>query len=96
MQLIKTDSAPLQPEKPANALDPPDAPPAPSSTFAPASAPAKSSGSVPSVSQPTRATETQQSLKDLPLDGTGGKEEYGYIFTDQRSELVSLPLSDPP
>lgn len=97
MQLIKTDSAPLKPEKPAKALDPPDAPPAPSSTFTPASAPTKSSGSgsVPSVSQPTHATETRQSLKDLPLDGTGGKEEYGYIFTNQRSELVSIQLSDP-
>ncbi|XP_056903123.1 protein tyrosine phosphatase receptor type Na isoform X1 [Takifugu flavidus] len=81
MQLVKTDSAPLKPEKPATVLDPPDAPPAPSSTLI--SAPTKSSGSVPSASQPTHATEPGQSLKDLPLDGTGGKEEYGYIFTNQ-------------
>uniref|UniRef100_A0A674PJI9 Protein tyrosine phosphatase receptor type Na n=1 Tax=Takifugu rubripes TaxID=31033 RepID=A0A674PJI9_TAKRU len=73
--------APLKPEKPATVLDPPDAPPAPSSTLI--SAPTKSSGSVPSASQPTHATEPGQSLKDLPLDGTGGKEEYGYIFTNQ-------------
>uniref|UniRef100_H2UFW5 Protein tyrosine phosphatase receptor type Na n=1 Tax=Takifugu rubripes TaxID=31033 RepID=H2UFW5_TAKRU len=68
-------------KKPATVLDPPDAPPAPSSTLI--SAPTKSSGSVPSASQPTHATEPGQSLKDLPLDGTGGKEEYGYIFTNQ-------------
>ncbi|TNN03125.1 hypothetical protein fugu_000154 [Takifugu bimaculatus] len=92
MQLVKTDSAPLKPEKPATVLDPPDAPPAPSSTLI--SAPTKSSGSVPSASQPTHATEPGQSLKDLPLDGTGGKEEYGYIFTNQRSELVFIQLFD--
>lgn len=92
MQLVKTDSAPLKPEKPATVLDPPHAPPAPSSTLI--SAPTKSSGSVPSASQPTHATEPGHSLKDLPLDGTGGKEEYGYIFTNQRSELVFIQLFD--
>lgn len=90
MQLIKTDGAPLKPEKPAAVLEPPDAPPAPSSisTFAPTTT--KISGSVPSVSQAPHATpaETGQSLKDLPLDGTGGKEEYGYIFTNKRSALL--------
>lgn len=90
MQLVKTDSASLKPEKPATVLDLPDAPLAPSSTLV--SAPTKSSGSVPPASQPTRATEPGQSLKDLPLDGTGGKEEYGYIFTNQRSELVFIRL----
>lgn len=92
MQLVKTDSAPPKPEKPATVLDPPDAPPAPSSTLL--SAPTKSSGSVPSASQPTHTTGPGQSLKDLPLDGTGGKEEYGYIFTNQRSELVFIQLFD--
>lgn len=90
MQLIKTDRVPLKSEKPATALNPPDAPPTPSSTLI--SAPTKSSGSVPSASQPTHATETGQSLKDLSLDGTGGTEEYGYIFTNQRSEHVFIQI----
>lgn len=89
MQLIKTDSVPLKPEKPVAVLEPPDAPPAPSSISISAPATTKISGSVPSVSQAPQAApaETGQSLKDLPLDGTGGKEEYGYIFTNQRSGL---------
>lgn len=90
MQLIKTESAPLKPEKPAAVLQPPDAPPVPSSVSISAPATTKISGSVSSVSQAPHATpaETGSGLKDLQLEGTGGKEEYGYIFTNKRSGLV--------
>lgn len=91
MQLIKTDSAPLKPEKPAAVLEPTDAPPTPSSISISAPTTTKISSSAPSVA----AAEAGQSLKDLPLVGTGGKEEYGYIFTNKRSGLLySLQLSD--
>lgn len=88
MQLMKTDSVSLKPEKPAAVLQSPDAPPAPSSSTSSTRATTKTSGSVHSVSQAPHATpaELGQSL-NLPLDGTGGKEEYGYIFTNQRSAL---------
>uniref|UniRef100_H3DG99 Protein tyrosine phosphatase receptor type Na n=1 Tax=Tetraodon nigroviridis TaxID=99883 RepID=H3DG99_TETNG len=85
MQLIQTESAPLKPEKPAAVLQPPGAPPAPSSVSISAPATTRIPGPVSSVSQAPQAApaETGQSLKDLPLDGTGGKEEYGYIFTNK-------------
>lgn len=88
MQLMKTDSVSLKPEKPAAILQPPDAPSAPSSSTSSTPATTKTSGSVHSVSQAPHATpaELGQSF-NLPLDGTGGKEEYGYIFTNQRSAL---------
>lgn len=87
MQLIKTESAPLKPEKPAAVLEPPDAPS--SISLSAPDTTTKISGSVPSVSQAPHAApaETGQSLKDLPLDGAGGNEEYGYIFTNKRSGL---------
>lgn len=98
MQLIKADSAPLKPEKPAAVLEPPDAPPAPSSVSITAPATTKLPGPVSSIAQAPQAApaETGQSLKDLSLDGTGGKEEYGYIFTNKRSGLVVsfIQLSD--
>lgn len=100
MQLIQTESAPLKPEKPAAVLQPPGAPPAPSSVSISAPATTRIPGPVSSVSQAPQAApaETGQSLKDLPLDGTGGKEEYGYIFTNKRSGLFYslLPALRPP
>lgn len=93
MQLIKSDSAPLKPGKPAA-----DASPTPSSMSISAPAATKISGSVPSVSQAPHAApaETGQSLKDLALDGRGGKEEYGYIFTNKRSEFYYCLLFSSP
>uniref|UniRef100_UPI003AAA6B58 receptor-type tyrosine-protein phosphatase-like N n=1 Tax=Centroberyx gerrardi TaxID=166262 RepID=UPI003AAA6B58 len=93
-QLLKTDRVSSKPEKPAPASGgpgapaAPDAPPVPSSAPAPASAPAKSPSLPPSASKPPQATpaEAGQSLKDqgVPLvEGTGAKEEYGYIVTNQ-------------
>uniref|UniRef100_A0A3Q4APK6 Uncharacterized protein n=1 Tax=Mola mola TaxID=94237 RepID=A0A3Q4APK6_MOLML len=64
----------------------PDVPPAPSSTSVPATAPTNSASPSAAGSQPTQAAPTGQDVKEqgLPLvDGTGGKEEYGYIVTNQ-------------
>lgn len=99
MQLLKTDSVSRKPDKPAPVPGPPDAPPAPSSTSIPATAPTKGAGLPPSASQPPQAApaEAGQGLKKqgLPLvDGTGGKEEYGYIVTNQRSALDEMQLPD--
>ncbi|XP_078117806.1 protein tyrosine phosphatase receptor type Na isoform X1 [Sander vitreus] len=87
MQLLKTDSVSHKPEKPVPVPGPPDAP-APHSTSVPTTPPAKSASLPPSASQPPQAApaETGQSLKKqgLPLvEGTGAKEEYGYIYTNQ-------------
>uniref|UniRef100_A0A673B6W4 Protein tyrosine phosphatase receptor type Na n=1 Tax=Sphaeramia orbicularis TaxID=375764 RepID=A0A673B6W4_9TELE len=88
MQLLKSDSATGKPEKPAPVPGPPNAPPAPSSASAPATSPVKSAGLPLSVSHPPQAppAETGQGLKEEkpPLvEGTGAKEEYGYIVTNQ-------------
>ena len=84
MQLFKTDSESRKPEKPPAVPGLPDVPPAPSSTSAPAAAPTKSASPPAAGSQPTQAAPTGQ--HGLPLvDGTGSKEEYGYIVTNQRS-----------
>uniref|UniRef100_A0A8C9Y910 Protein tyrosine phosphatase receptor type Na n=1 Tax=Sander lucioperca TaxID=283035 RepID=A0A8C9Y910_SANLU len=77
-----------KPEKPVPVPGPPDAPPGPPSTSVPTTPPAKSASLPPSASQPPQAApaETGQSLKKqgLPLvEGTGAKEEYGYIYTNQ-------------
>ncbi|KAA8588253.1 hypothetical protein FQN60_001447 [Etheostoma spectabile] len=88
MQLLKTDSVSHKPEKPVPVPGSPDAPPVPASTSVPTTPPAKSASLPPSASQPPQAApaETGQSLKKqgLPLvEGTGAKEEYGYIYTNQ-------------
>ncbi|XP_070693630.1 protein tyrosine phosphatase receptor type Na [Pempheris klunzingeri] len=88
MQLLKTDSVSHKPEKPGPVPGPPDAPPAPSSTSVPATPAAKSASLPTSASQPpqTAPAEAGQGLKEkgLPLvEGTGAKEEYGYIVTNQ-------------
>uniref|UniRef100_A0A8C4GNG9 Protein tyrosine phosphatase receptor type Na n=1 Tax=Dicentrarchus labrax TaxID=13489 RepID=A0A8C4GNG9_DICLA len=78
------------PEKPAPAPvpGPPAAPPAPSSASVPATAKAKSASLPPSASQPPQAppAEAGQGLREQgpPLvEGTGAKEEYGYIVTNR-------------
>ncbi|XP_041807009.1 protein tyrosine phosphatase receptor type Na [Chelmon rostratus] len=88
MQLLKTDSVSRKPEKPAPVPSPPGAPPAPSSASVPATPPAKSASLSASASQPPQAApaEAGQDLKEqgLPLvEGTGAKEEYGYIVTNR-------------
>ncbi len=98
MQLLKTDSVSHKPEKPAPVPGPPDAPPAPSSASVPATPPAKSPSLHPPASQPPQAApaEAGQGLKEQrpPLvEGTGAKEEYGYIVTNHRSALDQIQLS---
>ncbi|XP_044074021.1 protein tyrosine phosphatase receptor type Na isoform X1 [Siniperca chuatsi] len=87
MQLLKTDSVSHNPEKPAPVPGPADVPPAPSSASVPATPPAKSASLLPPVSQPPQVApaEAGHGLKEQrpPLvDGTGAKEEYGYIVTN--------------
>ncbi|XP_054471100.1 protein tyrosine phosphatase receptor type Na [Anoplopoma fimbria] len=88
MQLLKTDSVSHKPEKPAPVPRPPNAPPAPTSTSVQATPQAKSASLLPSASLPPKVNppEGGQGLKDqgLPVvEGTGAKEEYGYIVTNQ-------------
>ncbi|XP_040003585.1 protein tyrosine phosphatase receptor type Na [Xiphias gladius] len=80
-QTLKTDSGSKKPQRP-------DAPPAPSSASVPVTPPVKSASLPPSASQPPQAApaEAGQGLKEqgLPLvEGTGAKEEYGYIVTNR-------------
>lgn len=101
MQLLKTDSMSSKPNKPAPVPGPPDAPSAPSSASVAATPPAKSTSLPPSASQPPQAApaapaEAGQGLREQrpPLvEGTGAKEEYGYIVTNQRSALDQIQLS---
>ncbi|KAM7380662.1 hypothetical protein PAMP_003940 [Pampus punctatissimus] len=84
MQLLKTDS---KPEKPAPVPGPPDAP---SFVSVESTLPAKSTSLPASASQPPQAVpaEAGQGLKEQrpPLvEGTGAKEEYGYIVTNRSS-----------
>lgn len=98
MQLLKTDSVSNKPQKSAPVLGRPDAhaappaPPAPSSVSAPATPPAKSTTLPTSASQPPQAApaEAGQGLKEQGppnVKGSGAKEEYFYIVTNQRSAL---------
>lgn len=81
-ELIKTDSSTTgKVEKPAPVPVPPDAPPAPSSPSSPATAPAKTNGHATPASPPPLSQTTDQ--KPPLVEGTGGKEEYGYIVTNQ-------------
>lgn len=100
MQLFKTDSVSRKPEKPAPVSGPPDATPASSSSSSSiiieAAAPTRKDALPPSASQPPQtapAAEAEQGVKEqgLPLaDGTGGKEQYGYIVTNQRSAVDTI------
>ncbi|KAK5861268.1 hypothetical protein PBY51_022678 [Eleginops maclovinus] len=88
MQLLKTDSVAQKPAKPVPVPGPPDAPPAPSSASVSATSPAKSLHLPPSTSLPPQAApaEAGKGSKEqgLPLvEGTGAKEQYGYIVTNQ-------------
>ncbi|XP_071381881.1 protein tyrosine phosphatase receptor type Na [Centroberyx affinis] len=83
-QLLKTDRVSSKPEKPAPASGAPGAPGAPDAPPVPSKGPSLP----PSASKPPQATraEAGQSLKDqgVPLvEGTGAREEYGYIVTNQ-------------
>lgn len=101
MQLLKADSVSHKPEKPAPVPGPLNAPPAPSSASVPATLLAKSAVHPPSASRPPQAAPAAaagQGLKEqgppVPLvEGTGAKEEYGYIVTNQRSALDQIQLS---
>ncbi|XP_029936530.1 protein tyrosine phosphatase receptor type Na [Myripristis murdjan] len=84
-QLLKTDRVSSKPEKPASTAN---TPAVPSSAPAPVPAPAKTPNLAPPASQTPQAApaEAGHGPKDqeLPLvEGTGGKEEYGYIVTNQ-------------
>lgn len=103
MQLFKTDSVSRKPEKPAAVPGPPNAPPAtssPSSSSIKATTPTKKDALPPSASQPPQtapAAEAEQGVKEqgLPLaDGAGGKEQYGYIVTNQRSAVDTIQHPD--
>ncbi|KAF7649586.1 hypothetical protein LDENG_00139060 [Lucifuga dentata] len=85
MQLLKTDSASSKPEKPAPAPGPPGSPLIPSSASVPATPPAKNSSLPTSASQaaPAEAGRASQDLGPPLIEGTGAKEEYGYIVTNQ-------------
>ncbi|KAI3356152.1 hypothetical protein L3Q82_017406, partial [Scortum barcoo] len=87
-ELLKTDSVSRKPEKPAPVPGPPDNPAVPSSTSVTATPPAKSASLPPPVSQPPQAAPAgaEQGLKEQRppmVEGTGGKEEYGYIVTNR-------------
>lgn len=93
MQQFKSDALPRKPEKAAAVPAPPDAPPASSSsvtTSVKATAPTRKDAFPPSASQPPQAApaaDAGQAVKELGLplpEGTGGKEQYGYIVTNQR------------
>lgn len=93
MQLLKTESVSHKPERPASVPGPPDAPPAPS--LVPTTASTKKGNLPPSASKPTQAAPAQAGQEELPLvTSTGGKEEYGYIVTNQRLELDYIQFSD--
>ncbi|XP_037344724.1 protein tyrosine phosphatase receptor type Na [Pungitius pungitius] len=88
MQLLKTNSYSQKPGRPAPAPGPPGAPAAPTFSSVPATPQAKSASLPPSASQPPQAApaEAGPGLKEQglePVEGTGAKEEYGYIVTDQ-------------
>ncbi|XP_031714544.1 protein tyrosine phosphatase receptor type Na [Anarrhichthys ocellatus] len=88
MQLLKTDSVSHKPEKPAPVPGPPDALPATTSASVKAPPQAKSASLLPSAPQPPQAAPAGggHGLKEQgpPLvEGTGAKEEYGYIVTNQ-------------
>ncbi|XP_035029932.1 protein tyrosine phosphatase receptor type Na isoform X1 [Hippoglossus stenolepis] len=91
MPMVKTDSQiSNKPQKPAPApvAGPPAASPAPSSASVPATPPAKITSRPSSAPQPPQVSPAAagQGLKDQgpPLvEGTGAKEEYGYIVTNQ-------------
>ncbi|KAF3843019.1 hypothetical protein F7725_001868 [Dissostichus mawsoni] len=90
MQRLKTDSVAQKPAKPVPVPvpGPPEAPPAPSSASVSVTSPAKSVHRPPSTSQPPQAApaEAGKDLKEqgVPLvEGTGAKEQYGYIVTNQ-------------
>lgn len=95
MQLLKTDSVTSKPEKPAPVPGPPDAPAALLSASVAATPPVKSTSRPHSASQPPQASPaaTEQGSREQkpPLvEGTGAKEEYGYIVTNQRSAQLSF------
>ncbi|XP_067370852.1 protein tyrosine phosphatase receptor type Na isoform X2 [Channa argus] len=88
MHLLKTDSLSNKPQKPAPVPGPPDPPPAPSSASVSSTPPAKSSSHPPSATQPPQAAPAEEGHgfkeQEPPLIvGTGAKEEYGYIVTNQ-------------
>ncbi|KAJ0070168.1 hypothetical protein NL108_002481, partial [Boleophthalmus pectinirostris] len=83
LQLLQAQEKPGKAEKPGLVPAPPNAsPPATSPVSAPATAPAKTSGP-PHPASPPNLSETGP--KPLLVEGTGAKEEYGYIVTNQRT-----------
>lgn len=98
MQLLKTNSLSQKPGKPATAPGPPVAPHAPTFSSVPATPPVESAGLLPSASQPPQAApaEAGQGSKEQGpklVEGTGAKEEYGYIVTNRRSARIQSQLS---
>ncbi|KAM7407608.1 hypothetical protein PAMA_003366 [Pampus argenteus] len=81
MQLLKTDS---KPEKPAPVPGPPDAPSFASveSTLQPKSTSIPASASQPPQAVPAEAGQGLKEQRPPLVEGTGAKEEYGYIVTN--------------
>uniref|UniRef100_A0A8C7Y9K0 Protein tyrosine phosphatase receptor type Na n=1 Tax=Oryzias sinensis TaxID=183150 RepID=A0A8C7Y9K0_9TELE len=77
LQLLKKQSL-SKPEKSTH----PDSPQHPFSASIPASLPPKSPSSPPSPPQVAPA-EAEHSFKEPVVEGTGAKEEYGYIYTNR-------------
>lgn len=94
VQQFKSQSLIHNAEKVAAVPGPPGSPPASSSSSssssngpAKATAPPRKDAGPPSSSQPLHAAGAGQAVKEqgLPLpEATGGKEQYGYIVTNQR------------
>uniref|UniRef100_G3NSZ9 Protein tyrosine phosphatase receptor type Na n=1 Tax=Gasterosteus aculeatus aculeatus TaxID=481459 RepID=G3NSZ9_GASAC len=88
LNLLKTKSLSQKPGKPTPAPGPPVAPHAPTFSSVPATSPVESAGLLPSASQPPQAApaEAGQGSKEQGpklVEGTGAKEEYGYIVTNR-------------
>lgn len=88
MQLLKTDGGSNKPQRPASV--PPAASPPPSPDAVRATPPVKGTSTPPSAPQTPQAAPAEAGVvlkeHEPPLvEGTGSKEEYGYIFTNDRS-----------
>lgn len=92
MQLLQKESM-SKPDKAAPVPGPLDAPAAPSATV-PVKALPKSASIPTSASKPPQAApvEVEKSFKEPLVEGMEGKEEYGYIVTNQRSAFVLIAM----
>lgn len=90
MQLLQRESL-SKPEKAAPVTGPLDATAASSSTLNDKSVPKSARLPVPTSRPPQAApAEVEKGFKEPLVEGTGVKEEYGYIVTNQRSAFVLI------